>query len=204
MTFRPSLRSSAAPGSTRRRADARLGHRSPLAGTRGAGVFRCRAQVRLLPRRSRGQPERSGADHADGRRHPSQLHDRQGHRIAKRVEHGKRVVFEFRADQPGRFPIYCNLTIDEKCREMSGELVVAAPGERRRRPAALRYNPPPLNVALQLTTLSWLAVAFVAAMLEISIPHFGSAFVSAGAVAAAALRSSGTGCRHSSARSSSC
>ena len=46
------------------------------------------------------------------------------YRIAKRVESGKSVVFEFRADQPGRFPIYCNLTIDEKCRDMHGELVV--------------------------------------------------------------------------------
>ena len=46
------------------------------------------------------------------------------YRIAKRVEPGKPVVFEFRADQPGRFPIYCNLSIDEKCKEMRGELVV--------------------------------------------------------------------------------
>lgn len=46
------------------------------------------------------------------------------YRIAKRVEPGKSVVFEFRADQPGRFPIYCTLTIDEKCKEMHGELVV--------------------------------------------------------------------------------
>jgi cytochrome c oxidase subunit II len=46
------------------------------------------------------------------------------YRIAKRVEPGKPVVFEFRADQPGRFPIYCNLSVDEKCREMRGELVV--------------------------------------------------------------------------------
>ena len=32
----------------------------------------------------------------------------------------------------------------------------------------------------------WLIVAFVAAILEVSIPHFGSAFVSVGAIAAAA------------------
>ena len=48
------------------------------------------------------------------------------YRIAKRVEPGKTIVFEFRADQPGRFPIYCNLSIDEKCREMHGELLVKA------------------------------------------------------------------------------
>ena len=46
------------------------------------------------------------------------------YRIAKRVEPGKATVFEFRADQPGRFPIYCNLTADERCKEMVGELVV--------------------------------------------------------------------------------
>ena len=39
--------------------------------------------------------------------------------------------------------------------------------------------------AREFTVLAWLAVAFVAAVLEVSIPHFGSAFVSAGAIAAA-------------------
>ena len=48
------------------------------------------------------------------------------YRIAKRVEPGKPIVFEFRADQPGRFPIYCNLTTDDGCRKMIGELVVTA------------------------------------------------------------------------------
>src|SRR5205085_236096 len=38
----------------------------------------------------------------------------------------------------------------------------------------------------QLAVFTWLAVAFVAAILEVSIPHFGSAFVSAGAIVAAA------------------
>ena len=46
------------------------------------------------------------------------------YRIAKRVEAGKPIVFEFRADQPGRFPIYCNLAADDGCRKMIGELVV--------------------------------------------------------------------------------
>ena len=46
------------------------------------------------------------------------------YRIAKRVEPGKPIVFEFRADQPGKFPIYCNLTADDGCRKMIGELVV--------------------------------------------------------------------------------
>jgi membrane protein implicated in regulation of membrane protease activity len=39
----------------------------------------------------------------------------------------------------------------------------------------------------EITALVWLGVAFVAAILEVSIPHFGSAFVGAGAVAAAAV-----------------
>jgi inner membrane protein len=39
----------------------------------------------------------------------------------------------------------------------------------------------------EFTAFGWLAVAFIAAILEVSIPHFGSAFVSAGAVVAAAV-----------------
>ena len=46
------------------------------------------------------------------------------YRIAKRVGGGQTVTFEFRADQPGTFRIYCNLKQDERCREMHGELVV--------------------------------------------------------------------------------
>ncbi len=39
--------------------------------------------------------------------------------------------------------------------------------------------------AAQIGSLSWLAVALVAAVIEVSLPHFGSAFISAGAIAAA-------------------
>ena len=46
------------------------------------------------------------------------------YRIAKRAGAGQTVVFEFRADQTGRFPIYCNLTQDDRCKQMRGELVV--------------------------------------------------------------------------------
>jgi heme/copper-type cytochrome/quinol oxidase subunit 2 len=46
------------------------------------------------------------------------------YRIAKRAAAGQRVVFEFRADQPGRFRYYCNLTQDERCKKMQGELIV--------------------------------------------------------------------------------
>ena len=46
------------------------------------------------------------------------------YRIAKRAGAGQTVVFEFRADQPGRFPFYCNLTQDDRCKQMRGELIV--------------------------------------------------------------------------------
>jgi cytochrome c oxidase subunit 2 len=46
------------------------------------------------------------------------------YRIAKRAGAGQSVVFEFRADQAGRFPIYCTLSQDDRCRQMKGELVV--------------------------------------------------------------------------------
>jgi heme/copper-type cytochrome/quinol oxidase subunit 2 len=46
------------------------------------------------------------------------------YRIAKRASPGHGVSFEFRADRPGTFPFYCNITEDEGCRNMRGELVV--------------------------------------------------------------------------------
>jgi nitrous-oxide reductase len=46
------------------------------------------------------------------------------YRIAKRVSPGQSVTFEFRADQPGVFPYYCNLQIEDGCRQMRGELLV--------------------------------------------------------------------------------
>jgi heme/copper-type cytochrome/quinol oxidase subunit 2 len=46
------------------------------------------------------------------------------YRIARRVAAGQTTVFEFRADQVGTFPFYCNLTADERCKEMHGELIV--------------------------------------------------------------------------------
>jgi membrane protein implicated in regulation of membrane protease activity len=39
--------------------------------------------------------------------------------------------------------------------------------------------------AAEVATLAWLSLALVAAIVEVSVPHFGFAFVSAGAVAAA-------------------
>jgi heme/copper-type cytochrome/quinol oxidase subunit 2 len=46
------------------------------------------------------------------------------YRISKRAAPGRSVTFEFRADKAGTFTFYCNLTIDDGCREMRGELVV--------------------------------------------------------------------------------
>jgi heme/copper-type cytochrome/quinol oxidase subunit 2 len=47
-----------------------------------------------------------------------------GYRIAKRAGVAQTIVFEFRADRAGTFPIYCSLTADDRCRRMKGELVV--------------------------------------------------------------------------------
>jgi heme/copper-type cytochrome/quinol oxidase subunit 2 len=46
------------------------------------------------------------------------------YRISKRAGGGQTVVFEFRADETGRFPFYCNLTQDDRCKKMKGELIV--------------------------------------------------------------------------------
>jgi heme/copper-type cytochrome/quinol oxidase subunit 2 len=46
------------------------------------------------------------------------------YRIAKRVSPEHSVSFEFRADQPGTFPIYCNLQLDNGCRQMKAQLIV--------------------------------------------------------------------------------
>jgi len=46
------------------------------------------------------------------------------YRIAKRAAAGQTVVFEFRADQVGTHRFYCNLTTDDRCRRMEGELIV--------------------------------------------------------------------------------
>src|SRR6187549_1744413 len=50
--------------------------------------------------------------------------DEAPYRLMKRAEPGKPVSFDFRADSPGRFRFYCNLTADDKCKEMRGTLVV--------------------------------------------------------------------------------
>jgi cytochrome c oxidase subunit 2 len=46
------------------------------------------------------------------------------YRISKRAGAGQSVTFEFRADQPGTFDYYCNLSLDSKCKSMRGRLIV--------------------------------------------------------------------------------
>jgi heme/copper-type cytochrome/quinol oxidase subunit 2 len=48
------------------------------------------------------------------------------YRIVKRVPGKTSLTFEFRADQPGTFPFYCNLTSDAACKDMRGTLSVRA------------------------------------------------------------------------------
>lgn len=48
------------------------------------------------------------------------------YRIIKRVAGKTSVTFEFRADQAGTFPFYCNLTKDPGCKDMRGVLTVRA------------------------------------------------------------------------------
>jgi heme/copper-type cytochrome/quinol oxidase subunit 2 len=46
------------------------------------------------------------------------------YRIMKRAGSGQTVTFEFRADRSGSFEFYCNLTADDRCRQMKGQLTV--------------------------------------------------------------------------------
>ena len=46
------------------------------------------------------------------------------YRLIKRAGGGLTITFEFRADKPGTFPFYCNLTSDKDCKDMKGTLVV--------------------------------------------------------------------------------
>lgn len=48
------------------------------------------------------------------------------YRIDRRIEPGKTVTVSFRADKAGDFDIRCTLTIDERCRDMRGKLIVSA------------------------------------------------------------------------------
>ncbi len=46
------------------------------------------------------------------------------YRVARRVPAAGTATVEFRADRPGTFAFYCNISKDPECRQMRGELVV--------------------------------------------------------------------------------
>lgn len=48
------------------------------------------------------------------------------YRIARRASPGQPTTFEFRADRAGSFPFYCNLKLEDGCKDMKGTLVVRA------------------------------------------------------------------------------
>jgi plastocyanin len=60
------------------------------------------------------------------------------YRISRRATPGKNAVIEFCADQTGTFVYYCNLTDDERCRGMKGELVVRGSTRTAESPALFR------------------------------------------------------------------
>ena len=47
------------------------------------------------------------------------------YRISKRAAPGQPVTFEFLAAHAGTFEFYCSLTMDDRCRTMKGQLIVA-------------------------------------------------------------------------------
>ncbi len=49
------------------------------------------------------------------------------YKIARRVPPGGKTVIEFRADQPGTWPYYSNMTSDARHGKMRGELIVRRP-----------------------------------------------------------------------------
>jgi heme/copper-type cytochrome/quinol oxidase subunit 2 len=53
-------------------------------------------------------------------------------RVAKKAVPDRPVTFELFVDQPGSFRFYCNLTLEDRCREMHGELVVRPATDPRR------------------------------------------------------------------------
>lgn len=64
--------------------------------------------------------------HTEDIPHSFTIEDQAGshYRIMRRAEPGRPVSFDFRADTPGRFRFSCTLTIDPKCREMTGTIIV--------------------------------------------------------------------------------
>ena len=57
-------------------------------------------------------------------------------RVARRATGDRAVTFEMFVEQAGVFPFYCNLTLEDGCREMRGRLVVAPAADRTSAPSA--------------------------------------------------------------------
>jgi hypothetical protein len=85
-----------------------------------------RRDVTIVARDHRFTPDRIEATRDDLVRVTLKSEDRaysfaiDAYRIIKRVGPGQSIVFDFRADQAGTFPFYCNLTSDPACRDMTG------------------------------------------------------------------------------------
>jgi heme/copper-type cytochrome/quinol oxidase subunit 2 len=58
--------------------------------------------------------------------HSFTIVDDDHYRIMRRAEPGKPVPFEFLADKAGTFTFQCTLRSDDRCKELSGTLFVAA------------------------------------------------------------------------------
>jgi nitrous-oxide reductase len=90
-----------------------------------------RREVAIIARDHQFVPDRIEAVHDDLVRVTLTSADRpysfaiDAYRIAKRAGAGQTITFEFRADQAGTFPFYCNLARDPGCRDMKGTLVVS-------------------------------------------------------------------------------
>ena len=108
-------------------------------GADGPAVLGHRPALRVRPAADRGQPgrPRQNRPSTDDIAHSLTIDE---YRIAKRAAPGHPVTFEFRADRAGPFRYYCNLQIEDGCRQMHGELVVKPrpPGRGRR----IRSLPP--------------------------------------------------------------
>jgi heme/copper-type cytochrome/quinol oxidase subunit 2 len=68
-------------------------------------------------------------------------------RVSKRTVANQPVTFELFADRVGEFRFYCNLTLEDGCRNMNGQLVVRPDAELNtvahlRRPAAAFFARP--------------------------------------------------------------
>lgn len=69
---------------------------------------------------------------AEDMAHSFTIEDKDGshYRIMRRAEPGRPVSFDFRADKAGTFRFFCSLTIDEKCKDMQGSLIVTPKAPR--------------------------------------------------------------------------